>query len=145
MIKSIHRRYRGDITNYNKAPRNSQLYLVWTSNHVVSFTKKNCEKGKSPNFTKRCGNNNNLAPGPYPLGIKMSFFFKLAYCNWLSFYGFLSISQPMGLPRIPHNFPFIAFVSSSLCLLGGEHCTYRQYRLYLESRVSPLSINYSMY
>lgn len=76
MIKSIHRRYRGDITNYNKAPRNSQLYLVWTSNHVVSFTKKNCEKGESPNFTKRCGNSNNLAPGPYPLGIEMSFFLK---------------------------------------------------------------------
>lgn len=101
MIKSIHRRYRGDITNYNKAPRNSQLYLVWTSNHVVSFTKKkkHCEKGKSPNFTKRCGNNNNLAPGPYPLGIKMSFFFKLAYCNWLSFLVFYRFHNPWDYPE----------------------------------------------
>lgn len=56
MIKSIHRRSRGDITNYNRAPQSSQLYFVWTSNHVltkvVSFT-KNCEKGRRKKELKK--------------------------------------------------------------------------------------------
>lgn len=136
MIKSIHRRYRGDIINYNRAPRSSQLYLVWTYNHVltkvVSLT-KNCEKGKIElkkhivqYFTKRCGNNNNLAPSPNPLGIKMSFF-KLAYCNWLSCYGFLSIGQPKGLPWIPHNFLFIAFGSSFFYAFWEESVVYTDF------------------
>lgn len=152
MIKSIHRRYRGDIINYNRAPRSSQLYLVWTYNHVltkvVSLT-KNCEKGKKElkkhivqYFTERCGNNNNLAPSPNPLGIKMSFF-KTCLLQLVILLWFSIDWTTQGITQNSSQLPFYCvWFEFFLCLLGGER---RIYRLFSVSLVSPLSINYNMY
>lgn len=59
-----------------------------------------------------CGNNNNLAPGPYLLRIKMSFLYNLLTVTGYPFMDLYRLDNPGDYPEFLTTSLFIAFGSS---------------------------------